>query len=105
LNSSNGYQLPNGNYVSFSGGGGGGAAGDSSLPQGACPGNGVGGSFGYGGDGLIIWPKINTSAGVQYPPVNNTNGIDAVLYGAGGGGGSEGTGGDGASGIVMLIYN
>jgi hypothetical protein len=102
LNSNQGYQLPNNNYVYFSGGGGGGASGNSSAPQGALPGNGVGGLYGYPNT-FVAWPNNNNPT--QIPPVNNFNGVDAVLYGAGGGGGSEGNGGNGAPGIVMLIFS
>ena len=44
------------------------------------------------------------NVGTQYPPLNSLNGLNAVLYGAGGGGGSENAGGNGAPGIVMVIF-
>jgi hypothetical protein len=98
----NGYTLPNGNNIYFSGGGGGGKSGTSSICQGGTPGNGYGGSFGYG-SAYVTWP-IGQSPYTQYPPINSVNGLNAVLYGAGGGGGSENQGGNGANGIVMVIF-
>jgi hypothetical protein len=104
FNGNTGYQLPNGNNIYFSGGGGGGKSGNSSFVQGGTPGNGYGGSFGYGNN-FIGWPLNNAfSPYEQYPPLNSLNGLDAVLYGAGGGGGSENQGGNGANGIVMVIF-
>ena len=102
FNGNTGYPLPNGNNIYFSGGGGGGKSGDSSFVQGGTPGNGYGGSFGYGNN-YIGWP-LGQSPYQQYPPLISLNGLDAVLYGAGGGGGSENQGGNGANGIVMIIF-
>jgi hypothetical protein len=120
---SNGFMMPNGKYIYFSGGGGGGKDGSSSYGTGGYSGMGAGGgqgTIGYYNSSAwtqeVSWPNVTvfgsplpTPGGLPLPlfSLNDCSGKNAVLYGAGGGGcgGETGfPGGNGGTGIVMLIF-